>query len=73
MEVEIPSEKDFEYLNQAAKDFVKSKLSDLIQKMVDELDPDIDYIFDRIEIDLGKINFQNPQNLIHTFGEQFKK
>ena len=32
MEVEIPSEKDFEYLNQAAKDFVKSKLSDLIQK-----------------------------------------
>ena len=66
MEVKIPSEKDLEPLNQSAKDFVHKSLQGLIQKMVNELDPNIDYIFDRIEIDLGKINFQNPQKILFT-------
>ncbi len=73
MEVEIPSEKDFESLNQNAKDFVYKNLQDLIQRLVDELNPDIDYIIDSVEIDLGKIDFQNPQNLISSFSDQFRK
>lgn len=73
MEVEIPSEKDFERVNQIAKDFVNKNLAAMIQKLTDELDPEVNYIIDQIEIDLGKINFQDQQSLTQTFGEQFRK
>ena len=73
MEVEISSEKDFESLNQEAKDFVNRNLLDLIQELVNELNPDIDYIIDSIEIDLGKINFQSLHSIMSSFSEQFRK
>ena len=73
MEVRIPSEKDFEPLNQNAKDFVYRSLQDMIQSLVDELNPEMSYIIETIEIDLGKIDFRNPQNMINNFIIQFRK
>ena len=73
MEVRIPSEKDFEPLNQNAKDFVYKGLQDVIQRLVDKLNPEINYIIETIEIDLGKIDFRNPQDMINNFIVQFRK
>ena len=73
MEVEISSENDFESINQEVKDFVNRNLLDLIQELVNELNPDFDYIIDSIEIDLGKINFQSPHTVMSSFSEQFRK
>jgi len=73
MEVEIPSEKDFESINQKARDFVNRNLLAEIQKIADELDPKVNYIIDQIEIDLGTINFQDPHSLTQFFGELFRK
>ena len=73
MEVKIPSEKDLEPLNQNAKDFIYKSLQGLIQRLVNELNPNISYIIETIEIDLGEINFQNPQSMINSFIEQFRK
>ena len=73
MEVKIPSEKDLEPLNQNAKDFIYKSLQGLIQRLVNELNPNTSYIIETIEIDLGEINFQNPQNMINSFIEQFRK
>jgi hypothetical protein len=73
VEVEIPSEKNFENINQKARDFVKRNLLAEIQKLANELDPNVNYIIDQIEIDLGKINFQDPHSMSQLFGELFRK
>ena len=39
MEVEIPSEKDFEAINQKAKNLANTFFSDLIEQAIDELNP----------------------------------
>ena len=73
MEVEIPSEKDFESINQKAKNLANTFFSDLIEQAIDELNPDNDYIIDLLEIDLGEIDFDNPQTLIQKFLQILRK
>ena len=73
MEVEIPSEKDFESINQKAKNLANTFFLDLIEQATDELNPDNDYIIDLLEIDLGVIDFDNPQTLIQKFLQILRK
>ncbi len=58
MEVEIPSEKDFESINQKARDFVNRNLLAEIQKIADELDPKVNYIIEAFQYFSGKKLFR---------------
>ncbi len=67
MEIGIPSEKDFESINQKAKNLANTVFLDLIEIAVNELNPKNEYIIDLLEIDLGVIDFDNPQSMIQKF------
>ena len=73
MEVDIPSKNDFDELNEIAKSFVNKNLPALIQQLIGELNTEVDYIFDCLEIDLGIIDFKNPKNINQKFYEQLKR
>ena len=67
MEIGIPSEKDFESINQKAKNLANTVILDLIERAVNELNQKNEYIIDLLEIDLGVIDFDNPQSMIQKF------
>ena len=67
MEIGIPSEKDFESINLKAKNLANTVILDLIERAVNELNPKNEYIIDLLEIDLGLIDFDNPQSMIQKF------
>ena len=46
MEIGIPSEKDFESINQKAKNLANTVILDLIERAVNELNPKNEYIID---------------------------
>ena len=71
-ELTIPSEDLFDPISQKAANFINRNISSLIDQAIGDLDPDVDYIIDSIEIDLDKINFENIQELNQSFLSKFK-
>ena len=64
LEIEIPSEKDFDDISKTGFKFLNKWISDLVQKVLNELNPNGDYIINRLEIDLKIIDFQNSKHFI---------
>ena len=71
-ELTIPSEDLFDSISQKAANFINRNISSLIDQAIGDLDPDVDYIIDSIEIDLDNINFENIQELNQSFLSKFK-
>ena len=71
-ELTISSEDLFDTISQKAANFINRNISSLIDQAIGDLDPDIDYIIDSIEIDLNEINFENIQELNQSFLSKFK-
>jgi len=72
-ELDIPSEDLFDSISQKAANFINRNIPNLINQVIlDLVDPNVDYIIDSIEIDLGKINFENIPDLNQSFQKKFK-
>ena len=63
LEVELPSEKGFDDISKTGFKFLNKWIPDLVQKILNELNLNGDYIINRIEIDLKTIDFQNPEEI----------
>ena len=73
LEIEIPSEKDFDDISKTGFKFLNKWISDLVQKVLNELNPNGDYIINRLEIDLKIIDFQNPEEIKKNLYLKLKK
>tara|TARA_B100001059_G_scaffold100683_1_gene100431 strand:+ start:89469 stop:95588 length:6120 start_codon:yes stop_codon:yes gene_type:complete len=72
-ELDIPSEDLFDSISQKAANFINRNIPNLIDQVIRDLvDPNVDYIIDSIEVDLGKINFENIPDLNQSFQKKFK-
>ena len=73
LEVELPSEKGFDDISKAGFKFLNKWIPDLVQKVLNELSLNGDYIINRIEIDLKTIDFQNPEEIKKDLYLKLKK
>ena len=71
-ELDISSKDLFNSISQKAANFINRNIPKLIDQVFQDLDPNVDYIIESIEIDLGKIKFENISDLNQLFQQKFK-